>query len=100
MPKNVRDVLSELPDVWRNLTEEQKQIIADMIDGAMVSSYPVCNCCGKPLDEFDIQENFHIHTRVGYGSVHDTEEIDLRLCCNCFDGIVDNCEVSPVVGGE
>ncbi len=57
----------------------------------------ICNYCGKELDEFDLQEEFNIHTIVGYGSEHDGEEIDLWLCCECFDKIVDKCELSPTI---
>lgn len=58
----------------------------------------VCNLCGKELDIFDTQENFTIHKRIGYGSVHDGEQVHLRLCCDCFDRLVDECVVSPVKG--
>ena len=44
----------------------------------------VCNLCGKELDFFDRQENFTIHTRIGYGSVHDG------------DKVVAMCTVSPI----
>lgn len=98
MPKNVNDVLCELASVWEYLSDESRRCIADMIAGAMAEHHPVCNGCGKPLDEWDMQEDFHIHTTVGYGSEHDMEEVDLRLCCNCFDKLVDSCTVSPVKG--
>lgn len=54
-----------------------------------------CNYCGISLDEFDLRENFTIHKTVGYGSVHDGEDIDLQLCCRCFDEFVDKCKISP-----
>lgn len=104
MPKDAHDVLHELSEVWCNLTEEQRDSISEMIAGAKVYPASVCNLCGKPLDEWDAQEDFHMHTHVGYGSVHDMEEVDLRLCCDCFDKLVGACTVSPVVeyvnGGE
>ena len=52
----------------------------------------VCNLCGKELDFWDVQEDFTLHRHVGYGS----EVIKLRLCCECFDHIVDECKVSPI----
>lgn len=58
----------------------------------------VCNCCGKDMDFFDIQEDFTISRKVGYGSKYDTMIIDLRLCGDCFDKIVDGCSVTPVIG--
>ena len=49
----------------------------------------VCNLCGKELDFWDVQEDFTLHRHVGYGSGYDGEVIKLRLCCECFDHIVD-----------
>lgn len=56
----------------------------------------VCNLCGKELDFFDRQENFTIHTRIGYGSVHDGDKVHLQFCCDCFDKVVAMCAVSPI----
>lgn len=58
----------------------------------------VCNKCGKVLDEFDEQEHLEIHTILGYGSKYDLEEVHIRLCCDCFDELVDGCKVSPLKG--
>ena len=56
-----------------------------------------CNLCGKPLTQIDLAQKFSIHRVVGYGSAYDMSEIRLRMCCECFDAMVDGCEVSPVV---
>ena len=37
-----------------------------------------------------------MHRHIGYGSVHDGDIVNLHLCCDCFDKIVDECKVSPV----
>lgn len=62
----------------------------------------VCNMCGKDFDKCDEQEKFGMHYRVGYGSVHDFEVIDLDLCCHCFDKVMDwlipQCKISPITG--
>ena len=50
------------------------------------------------MDFFDIQEDFTISRKVGYGSKYDMMIIDLRLCGDCFDKIVDGCSVTPVIG--
>ena len=97
---NVHSVLQGLACIWPMLTQEQSDMVSETIASFKGVPPPVCNCCGKPLDEWDVQEDFHIHTRVGYGSTHDTEEIDLHLCCDCFDKLVDACKVSPVVGDD
>jgi len=56
-----------------------------------------CNKCGKVMDFFDLQANFTIHTNVGYGSMYDGTEIEMHLCCDCFDKLVESCEVAPVI---
>ena len=69
----------------------------------------VCNICGKDFDKLDEAENFGLHYKVGYGSVHDGDEIDLDLCCSCFDEFIDyiisRCKINPIknndyVGGK
>ena len=55
-----------------------------------------CNICGKELDFWDVQEDFTIKRRVGYGSVHDGDDIELHICCGCLDRIVAVCKVSPI----
>lgn len=56
----------------------------------------LCNCCGRELDIWDIQEAFIIHRDVGYGSIFDGHRVHLQFCCDCFDNIVQNCKVSPI----
>ena len=61
----------------------------------------VCNYCGKELDIFDKQENFVIHNQqIGYGSVHDGDSAYLRLCCDCFDKLVSECKVNPIIEAD
>ena len=33
---------------------------------------------------------------IGYGSIHDGDNVDLQLCCDCFDRLVSECNVSPI----
>ncbi len=47
-----------------------------------------CTMCNKLLDEWDLQEDFSYQKWIGYGSVHDTEYLDIRLCCKCFDKVL------------
>lgn len=59
-----------------------------------------CNICGKEFDMWDKQENFELHYHVGYGSVHDGEVIELDLCCDCFDKVLEiilpMCQINPI----
>ena len=59
-----------------------------------------CNFCGRQLGIFDIQEPLLIKNHMGYGSKFDGEVIDIRFCCDCFDAIVEQCEISPVKEGN
>ena len=54
-----------------------------------VSRMKRCTMCGKKFDVWDEQENFCFQHRVGYGSAHDGDVICLKLCCNCFDRVID-----------
>ena len=61
-----------------------------------------CNMCGKQLDEWDIQEDYSADYRVGYGSKYDKCRIQIQLCCECFDKVMDwlrpQCRIEPIVG--
>lgn len=65
-----------------------------------MSKEMTCNVCGKKFDFWDTQENYNIHTYCGYGSKFDGETIDLDICCECFDKLVESCKVSPICKGE
>lgn len=56
----------------------------------------VCNQCGKQFDIWDIQENFSIYRNLGYGTKYDGGNLELDLCCECINRLVDGCKVSPV----
>ena len=56
----------------------------------------ICNHCGKELDFFDLQNDFSIHRRIGYGSIHDGDDVHMYLCSECFDNLVSECKVSPI----
>lgn len=55
-----------------------------------------CNICGSKMDFWDIQEDYTIHTTAGYGSKYDEEEIEIHICCDCMDRLIDRCAISPV----
>lgn len=48
------------------------------------------------MDIWDKQEEFSIHTRCGYGTKFDGSDIELDLCCDCMEELVDSCKISPV----
>lgn len=55
-----------------------------------------CNMCGKKFDFWDEQENFSLTRRIGYGSKFDTCHLQLDLCCECMDKIIEQCVISPI----
>lgn len=59
-----------------------------------------CNVCGKEFNMWDEQEDFGLHYHCGYGSKFDECLIDLDMCCNCFDKIMDDvisqCKINPI----
>lgn len=50
----------------------------------------MCNICGKEFDEFDWQNSFGVHQAVMYGSQFDGFAINLDLCCECFDKLMED----------
>ena len=62
----------------------------------------MCTLCGKKMTMWDKQEKFMLNYHVGYGSKYDTTIVDVRLCCDCFDKLIDHISMhgkyDPVVG--
>lgn len=49
-----------------------------------------CDLCGKFLNEYDELENFGIrYNNIGYGSKYDGCNINIDMCCECFDKMID-----------
>lgn len=49
-----------------------------------------CDLCGKFFNAYDEQEHFGLHySNVGYGSRYDRCHIDIDMCCNCFDKMME-----------
>lgn len=49
----------------------------------------ICNMCGNRFDFWDEQEDFSFQRYIGYGSRYDFSHIDICLCCDCFDKVMD-----------
>ena len=57
-----------------------------------------CNRCGKKLSLFDLQQKIHIHKKLEYGSKHDGEMVDIWLCNDCLDELIDDfCCITPTL---
>ena len=60
----------------------------------------VCNKCGKRLDIWDKQEDFTIKSQLGYGTQYDGDYLELHLCCDCMETLIDECVISPITEKE
>ena len=74
--------------------EETKQITNSLIKNKKVKIVddkfvPIlkCDICGKELDIYDIGNE--ISNGFNYGSKYDGNFIDIELCTNCYDKIID-----------
>lgn len=74
-----------------------------MINVTTLDKPPIfCNRCGKPMDQYDKNEQFGFDYYVAYGSRYDLTHVKASFCCDCFDVMIERavCEfkISPVVG--
>ena len=69
-------------DMDVSFVAEQYDYIAEII-------IPKCTMCEKPLDEWDMGEDFYFKRRIGYGSKYDFHIFEAQLCCSCFDKVLD-----------
>lgn len=67
----------------------------------MAKGFTRCNVCGKTVEQvFENQMLISIHERIGYGSKHDGSILDLDICSDCFDKLIDSftekCAINPI----
>jgi Fe2+ or Zn2+ uptake regulation protein len=62
---------------------------------AMVNEI-VCNKCGKKFDMWDSYENYSINAHLGYGTKYDGDNLELHICCDCMEKLIDECIISPI----
>lgn len=55
-----------------------------------------CNKCGREFDIFDKKAGFSLHKKIGYGSRYDGDTLELDMCCDCMDGLIESCAISPI----
>lgn len=61
-----------------------------------MDSLKKCSLCGKQFDFWDEQENFSLNRLLGYGTAYDSMYLNLHLCCDCMDKLINDCKISPV----
>ncbi len=59
-----------------------------------------CNICGEEFDVFDSHENFSINKYLGYGTKYDGDYLNLNICCDCMNKIIEDCKISPTCETE
>ena len=74
--------------------EHKTSLLLTKLGGENISK---CNLCGRDLGFFDINEDFSWSKRLGYGTKYDGDYLDLHLCCECLEKIVDKCAVNPII---
>ena len=91
--------------VFKDATSQENTTAVDSLGAVLeVMGYPtkICHMCGKTFDLWDHQEDFCFDHHIGYGSAHDFERIQLNLCCQCFDKVIDwilpQCKHNPMSG--
>ena len=61
----------------------------------------VCNMCGRDFDMWDEQDGLMVNQRLGYGSRFDGHNLQLDLCCVCYDELMGEyllpkCRINPM----
>ena len=82
------------------MTERDEHEMKMKIKRIRTKSVKKCSLCGKKFDMWDEEENFCFRHHFGYGSKYDCYQLDLKLYCNCFDGLMDElvprCKTNPL----
>lgn len=56
----------------------------------------VCNLCGDKLKLRDLQNRFVVNRQIGPGSEYNGSHVVLRMCCSCFDRLIEGCVITPI----
>ena len=56
-----------------------------------------CNLCGKEIDNYSYYDSLAIEDVLGYESKYDGKRIELDLCPECVDKLIEKCVLSPFV---
>lgn len=56
-----------------------------------------CNCCGKEMDEMDKCGVTSISRILGYGSKYDGAYVEIDICADCFDKLIESMKINPIL---
>lgn len=60
----------------------------------------VCNVCGKVLTRCEEKNHVKINQVIGYGSQFDGDRVDMDICNECFDKLIERCKIDPIQEGR
>lgn len=72
----------------------------DSVGFKYVDKFKNCNICGETLSYVDVVSGISLEKIISYGSIHDGGKLDIHICCNCMDDLIDRCTIYPVSGEE
>ena len=55
----------------------------------------ICNKCGRQIEYGDRFPGLSYEDKIGYGSKYDGCRIELDLCTDCLDWLIDVCVIDP-----
>ena len=56
-----------------------------------------CNLCGKEMDNYSFCDSMALEDMLGYESKFDGRTIELDLCPECVDKLIEQCVIPPFV---
>ena len=54
-----------------------------------------CNKCGRVISQYEGFLRLNNYT-MPYGSKYDSDILNMTLCVDCLDGIVEKCDINPI----
>ncbi len=57
----------------------------------------ICNKCGKQIGRMEAESSLHYHGMLGYASSYDGLEIEIDLCPNCLEWLMDELKIDPAI---
>lgn len=95
-----KSFIGEDKENYRTKLNAQCPCCGDYQEITIEEEKPWCNMCGKIMDIIGIENGIHVKKPIGFGSIHDGGKLDIHICCDCMDDLIDKCDIYPVSGEE
>lgn len=70
------------------------------LSNQMKHPVPTCSMCGNAFNFWDQNQDFRVDRCIGFGSRYDLCRLQLNLCIECFDKVLDwllpQCKLNPL----